>query len=437
VTQRKKIIFWFRRDLRLDDNAGLYHALLFAKNTKATVIPLFIFDIHILKKLPQNDARVSFIYNTLIELDQELKLHGSSLRIEHGKPEVIINHILKTNAVQAIYSNRDYEPYARTRDERIQKICAAKNVTFNSFKDQVIFETSEILTQSNTPYTIFTPYSKAWKKHLDLFYYKAYPSKKYLGHLDQKKIKQQLDLEKIGFLNNTQSIPHKPLSPALLKNYEKNRNFPALDGTSHIGIHLRFGTLSIRKAVNIALKTGSNSWLNELIWREFFMQILWHFPHVMAKAFKPKYDSIHWRNHRSEFKKWCEGKTGYPLVDAGMRELNATGYMHNRLRMVTASFLTKHLLVDWRWGERYFAQKLLDFELASNNGNWQWAAGTGCDAAPYFRIFNPITQLKKFDAQNKYISKWLSDHEIQSLKPMVDHDLARERCLKAYITALK
>ena len=422
-------LFWFRRDLRLDDNAGFYHALTENKE----VLPLFIFDSVILEKLEDKaDRRVEFIHQSLVTLKTELEKSGSSLLILQGDPVEILNELNP----KAVYTNHDYEPYAIQRDQIIKELLEEKGILFKTYKDQVIFEKDEVVKDDGKPYTIFTPYSRKWKSALDKFYLKSYPTSKYFNHLKQLKALSILSLSDIGFTETLPSFPERAIKQSIIEKYDQQRNFPAMAGTTRLSVHLRFGTVSIRKLAQIALKKN-DQWLNELIWRDFYQMILWHFPHVETKAFKPAYDRIEWRNNVDEFQGWCEGRTGYPIVDAGMRELNATGFMHNRVRMIVASFLTKHLLIDWRWGEAYFAEKLLDFDLAANNGGWQWAAGCGCDAAPYFRVFNPYIQAEKFDSEKKYIKKLVP--ELDSGKypaPIVDHDTARKRVLEVYKIAL-
>ncbi|MDY0076589.1 MAG: deoxyribodipyrimidine photo-lyase [Bacteroidales bacterium] len=430
--KEKITLFWFRRDLRLDDNRGLFEAL----QSGLKVLPIFIFDTVILDKLEnKQDARVQFIQTQVTQLNEQLKAFRSGIQVFHGKPKNIFHQIIDLYQVKSVYLNKDYEPYARERDVQIKALCGKNNIEFRAFKDQVIFEESEIVKDDATPYTVFTPFSKKWKKVLNDSYLKAYnyqPFAENFYHFNA----QIPSLEAIGFKSSAMEIPEPKLEIERLQAYADNRDIPEKDATTKLGIHLRFGTVSTRQMVKKARDT-SETFLNELIWREFFMQILYHFPHVENGNFRSKYDQIAWRNNEQEFKKWCAGKTGYPLVDAGMRELNTTGFMHNRVRMLTASFLTKHLLIDWRWGEAYFAEKLLDYELASNNGNWQWAAGTGCDAAPYFRIFNPTEQQKKFDPQAKYIKKWISEFDdLGYPHPIVDHKMARERTLSTYKAAL-
>ena len=419
-------LFWFRRDLRLDDNKGLTAALA----AGIPVVPLFIFDKTILEQFPDPyDRRVDYIYQALEELNRQLAIYGSALTVLHDIPKKAFESLLGKYNVQKVFCNHDYEPQAIRRDVEIKDFLQTQGIGFESFKDQVIFEKEEVLKSDGTPYTIFTPYSKQWKKQLLAADYNSaianmapfYPTKETLPSLDS-----------LGFLKTDLIFEIPTLNEARISAYSTNRDYPGLDQTSRLGVALRFGTISIRKCVAAAL-LHSETWLNELIWREFFMQILFHFPAVVTQCFKPKYEAIQWRNKEAEFEKWCKGETGYPMVDAGMRELLATGFMHNRVRMVVASFLTKHLLIDWRWGEAYFAQKLLDYDLAANNGNWQWAAGCGCDAAPYFRIFNPSEQLKKFDKDFAYVKKWHPDYEDAFQYPeLVEHKFARERALEAY-----
>lgn len=447
----KKIsVFWFRRDLRLHDNAGLYEAL----KGEHPVLPLFIFDRNILDELEErDDARVTFIHSVMRDIKDQLQEKGSDLLVYYGKPEEVWPEILEEYKVAAVYTNRDYEPYARKRDEAIAEMLEEKDIPFHSFKDQVIFEEEEILTKAGGIYTVFTPYSKTWKEKLkekmdtveidgeeqDIsFYLKPYPTEKYADNLciidDELSFPK---LEDMDFELSSIPIPLDSVKRGLIKNYDKTRNFPAKEGTTRLGIHFRFGTISIREKAYRASQLNE-TFLNELIWRDFYSQILANFPKVVNESFRAEYDFIEWRNKEDEFEAWCEGKTGYPIVDAGMRQLNETGYMHNRVRMVTASFLTKHLLIDWRWGEAYFARKLLDYDLASNNGGWQWAAGSGTDAAPYFRIFNPTSQMDKFDKDRKYIKRWVPEFGTDEYpEPIVEHKMARERCLEVYKEGLE
>jgi deoxyribodipyrimidine photo-lyase len=431
---KKVNIFWFRRDLRLDDNVGFYNAL----QSKNHVLPIFIFDSEILKKLPKDDARVSFIFETLQKMRIELQDNfESSIAIYHGKPKTIFEEILNDFEVEEVYTNHDYEPYARERDEEIKEFLSDKNVAFNTFKDQVIFEKNEVVKKDGDPYVVYTPYMRTWKEKFKEHNLTIYYANSYLSNLIEHTRLPNLTLSDIGFKKSTQEITPYIVTPTLIQEYEETRNFPAKDATSRLGPHLRFGTVSVRKMIKKAITEKNEIFWQELIWREFFMQILWHFPETKDKAFKSKYDKIEWRNNEKEFDAWCKGETGYPLVDAGMRQLNETGFIHNRIRMLAGSFLCKHLLIDWRWGEAYFAEKLHDYEMASNVGNWQWVAGSGVDASPYFRIFNPTTQIKKFDKDLKYIKKWVPNYqELTYPKEIVDHKEARERCLKVYKEAV-
>lgn len=429
--KNKVSFFWFRRDLRLHDNAALSKAL----QSGNKVIPIFIFDEEITNNLPKNDARISFIYETLKSINDELCKIESSLIVKKGNPFTIWQELASEYEIKELYFNHDYEPYAIKRDEVITNFLSEKNTLVYSFKDQVIFEKNEILKKDGKPYTIYTPYKNKWLQNFQ----RDLCTQEYVTEVYFKNFFKTNEpfptIESLGFGLST--IKVKPYNLSTLSNYDETRNFPDQDTTSYLSPYLRFGVVSTRKMVNLALQTNE-VFLSELIWREFFMQILYHFPNVITQSFKKKYDVIPWRNNKEEFAKWCKGETGYPMVDAGMRELNQTGYMHNRVRMVVASFLCKHLLIDWRWGEAYFAEKLLDFELASNNGNWQWAAGTGCDAAPYFRVFNPTEQIKKFDKELKYIKKWVKDlNELTYPQPMVEHKFARLRAINTYKEALQ
>lgn len=431
-TQKQLTLFWFRRDLRLEDNHGLFQAL---NNTEA-VLPVFIFDKEILDKLSnKKDKRVSFIHKTLAALNAELIKKGSSLLIIHDSSLNAFEKICKTFDVKQVFTNHDYEPQAIERDAKVSDWLKAKDIGFHSFKDQVVFEKSEVMKSDGLPYTIFTPYSKIWKLKFAEKPLLTFPSEKLTDNFIKTKPYAFPALDEIGFEETEANISSIIPDAAIIRNYEATRNFPAIEGTSKLSIHLRFGTVSVRALVKAANEL-SEQWLNELIWREFFMMILFHFPHVKNSCFKKKYDFIPWRNNEAEFRAWCKGETGYPIVDAGMRELNETGFMHNRVRMIVASFLTKHLLIDWRWGEAYFAEKLLDYELSSNNGNWQWAVGCGCDAAPYFRIFNPSAQVKKFDPEMLYIKKWVPEYKLGYLPEIVDHEFARKRVLEVFKKAL-
>lgn len=425
-------IFWFRRDLRLEDNVALFHALY----ENELVLPIFIFDTNILSQLEKDDSRVTFIYNLLENIQNKLKLKGKSLAVFSGSPKEIFEKLISENKINSVYTNHDYEPYARKRDKELNDFFKLNGISFKTCKDQVIFEKNEVVKDDGSPYVVYTPYSKKWKEKLLQNTIKNFPSENYLDKIALHNY-PFLSLADIGFIKSTIIVPEFDISEKLIENYQDTRNLPSIEGTSRLAPHLRFGSVSVRKLVNHALQFQNLTFLNELIWREFFMQILWHFPHTITKSFKEKYDYIKWENNEVLFQKWCEGKTGYPFVDAGMRELNATGHMHNRVRMIVASFLCKHLLIDWRWGEAYFANKLLDYEQSSNIGNWQWSSGSGVDAAPYFRIFNPTEQIKKFDPSLKYIKKWVPELDTNSYPaPIVDHKEAREKCLKVYKESL-
>lgn len=427
-------VFWFRRDLRLDDNAGLYHALKENKN----VLPVFIFDTEILSRLEDKyDRRVDFIRQAVDKINSDLGQLNSGISVYHGSPLRVFKQLVKEYKIKNVYANHDYEPYAIERDEEINEFLKSKSVDFYTFKDQCIFEKEEVTKDDGKPYTVFTPYSKKWKNKLTPFHYKAYPNKNYFKNFFQKNFQQLVSLKELGF-EKTDIRFENPVKadPFVIEKYKEQRDFPFIRGTSKLSVHLRFGTISIRALVAQAL-TLSDTWLNELIWRDFYMMILSNFPHVSERAFKKEYENIPWRNNEQDFEKWCKGQTGFPIVDAGMRELNGTGFMHNRVRMIVSSFLVKDLLIDWRWGEAYFAKKLSDFDLSANNGGWQWAAGTGCDAAPYFRIFNPDSQQQKFDPQFEYIKKWIPEFGTDVYpSPMVDHAAARLRALNVYKAAL-
>lgn len=428
-------IFWFRRDLRLDDNIGFYEAL----KSNHPVLPIFIFDSTILNDLPKDDARVTFIFETLQKMRDTLqKEHHSSIAMYHGKPLDIFKQLIEEYNIKTVFTNHDYEPYAKARDAEIKALLSKHEIAFKTFKDQVIFEKNEVVKSNGDPYVVYTPYMKTWKAHFKNHDLKIYYTNEYLDNVVKHSRLPNLGLSDMGFTTSNQKIVDYKVTPTLIQEYEDKRNLPAKDATSRLGPHLRFGTVSIRKMMKKAVAEKNETFWQELIWREFFMQILWHFPNTKDEAFKAKYDRIEWRNNEEEFKKWCEGNTGYPLVDAGMRQLNETGFMHNRVRMLVGSFLCKHLLIDWRWGEAYFAEKLHDYEMASNIGNWQWVAGSGVDAAPYFRIFNPTTQIDKFDKNKAYIKNWVKEYGTDKYpEKMVDHKEARERCLKVYKEALK
>ncbi|WP_286757365.1 deoxyribodipyrimidine photo-lyase [Roseivirga sp. UBA838] len=425
-------IFWYRRDLRFIDNTGLYYAL----SERNPVLPIFIFDRNILDKLPKADARVEFIQRTLEQLDKTLKDKNSGIKTFYTTPIEAFKELSKTYTLEAVYTNRDYEPYALERDREIENFLKEQGVSFFTFKDHVIYEKEEIVSGSGSFYKVFTPYSKSWKEKYKANPPETNPSALYFDNWVPLKEEKVHSIEAMGFRHTDITIPSNTVDEDIIKHYSEKRDIPALDATSRLGIHLRFGTISIRQLAEKALNLNE-TFLNELIWRDFYAMILANNPRVIDQAFKPEYDRIPWRQDEEGFEKWCQGKTGYPIIDAGMRQLNQTGYMHNRVRMIVASFLTKHLLIDWRWGETYFAEKLLDFDLASNNGGWQWAAGTGTDAQPYFRVFNPQSQTEKFDPQLEYIKKWVPEYGTDAYPaPIVDHKLARQRAIDTYKQAL-
>ena len=419
----------------MDDNSGFLEAL----KRDFPVLPLFIFDTEILDTLPKDDARVTFLHETLQKMRDTLqKNQHSSIALFHGKPLEVFKELTSEYDIQGVYTNHDYEPYARERDTEMASFFNEKNISFKTFKDQVIFEKDDVVKDDGNPYVVYTPYKNKWKSLFTSNHLSLHDTSKCMYNLIAHSKLPNLSLSDMGFETASIKVPEFTVTPTLIQNYEDTRNFPAKEnGTSRLGPHLRFGTVSVRKMMAKAVAEENEVFWSELIWREFFMQILWHFPHTKDSAFRPKYDRIDWRNNEAEFEKWKNGMTGYALVDAGMRELNTTGYMHNRVRMLVASFLCKHLLIDWRWGEAYFAEKLLDYDISANVGNWQWAAGSGVDAAPYFRIFNPMTQVDKFDKQKEYINKWVPElQELTYPEKMVDHKMARERCLKTYKDAL-
>jgi len=419
-------VFWFRRDLRLEDNTGLEKAL----QSGLPLLPLFIFDTNIAEDLPADDPKVSFIYEALKKINRDLIGMKGSLCILKGDPLEEFKKLIRFYNIEAVFANRDYEPYSAERDLKIRTFLGKQNISFHTFKDQVIFEESEIVKNDSKPYTVFTPYKNAWLKRFgQLSHIIKIPEESHNGlFIDFSN--SFPSLEELGFKKSNITVRAYDLS--VIKEYDRHRDYPAEDLTSYVSPYLRFGIVSIRQIIYKAAEENQ-VFLNELIWREFFMQILFHFPMVVTENFRKQYNRINWRNNESEFMRWCNGETGYPIVDAGMRQLNSTGYMHNRVRMITAGFLCKHLLTDWRLGEAYFASKLLDYELSSNNGNWQWAAGTGCDAAPYFRIFNPFTQSAKFDQAGDYVNKWVPETRSSIyLKPIVDHTFARHRAIEAY-----
>jgi deoxyribodipyrimidine photo-lyase len=428
------VVFWFRRDLRIKDNAGLFSAL----TSEYNVLPLFIFDDDILNKLDRkSDRRASFIVDALKQLNGSLVEQGTSLLILQGKPWDVFKELMDTYDVKGVYTNEDYEPYAINRDKAIAELLKGKGIPLFTYKDQVIFDKKSLLTTGAKGYTVFTPYSVKWKNTLKEYDYRAYFSETLHNKWLLMEPLEVICAKKLGF-NTYKDIFQSPvLEPAVVLHYHETRNFPALNGTTLLGAHLRFGTISIRECVRFAINKNV-IWLNQLIWRDFFMQILWHYPRVVNGSFREKFDRIEWINNEEDFERWKNGTTGIPIVDAGMRQLNETGYMHNRVRMIVASFLTKHLLIDWRWGEAYLATKLLDFELASNNGNWQWAAGSGVDASPWFRIFNPVMQSNKFDPTHDYIRRWVPEYgTIGYVGPMIDLDFGRKRCLEVFKRAVR
>ena len=421
-------VFWFRRDLRLYDNAGLSAAT----NSKTKVIPIFIFDTSITDKLPRDDRRINFIFDNLVEIDLELKKKfNSSISVFKGDPIEIFKELIRDYKINSVFTNNDYEPYALSRDKSIKNLLDKNQIKFKSFKDQVIFEKNEVVKDDGKPYVVYTPYMRKWKSNLNEDLSKL-AQKEVKNNFYKSSISSLMKLNEYGFIENDKKIEAFRLNKGIVTKYEDTRNFPSANSTSKLGPYLRFGTVSVRKIISGLLKFKNQIFLNELIWREFFMQILFHFPHTAKKSFKPKYDKIIWLNDLKSFEAWKNGETGFHLVDAGMKELNNTGFMHNRVRMITASFLCKHLLIDWRLGEKYFALKLNDYEMASNIGNWQWASGSGVDAAPYFRIFNPYTQIKKFDNNREYINKWVNTDSKTYPNEIVDHKVARQRCLDTY-----
>jgi len=425
MSKQQVSVFWFRRDLRLEDNFGLFQAL----QSKYLVVPLFIFDDTILDSLPKNDARVGFIYESLSKINAQLQETGSSLLIKKGKTLDVWSSFLQEFDVREVFFNKDYEPYAIQRDTAIREFLETNEIITYSYKDQVIFEEKEITKADGLPYTVYTPFKNKWlEKYKSMTPVQEYDTEAHFSNFHKNNFTFPT-LEQIGFEES--SLKVKPHNLKFISNYQEIRDFPALDKTSYLSPHLRFGTVSVRKLVNWAFHKN-DVFLSELIWREFFMQILFSFPKVVTQNFKSAYDGIQWRNDEADFKHWCTGTTGYPMVDAGMRQLNETGYMHNRVRMVVASFLCKHLMIQWQWGEAYFAEKLLDYDMSANVGNWQWAAGTGCDAAPYFRVFNPEIQQKKFDEKGIYVRKWIREFDLGYGKPMVEHAMARDRAIATY-----
>ena len=430
---QKVSVFWFRRDLRLEDNVGFTEAL----KGEFPVLLVFIFDSEILDKLDKTDARVTFISEQLQKIRKQLQKAESSIAIFHGKPVEILEKLMKEYEIQEVYTNRDYEPYAKERDSAIEELLNSEGINFKTYKDQVIFEKREVVKSNGDPYVVYTPYSRAWKEEFKNFDLQIIEVNPYLKNLIKDPGLPNLELSDIGFETSEIKAPDFDVTPNLIQQYEARRNYPAMDATSHLGPHLRFGTVSIRYIIKKAISEKNQTFWNELIWREFFMQILYHYPQTVHESFRKKYDRIDWRNNEAEFELWKAGKTGYPMVDAGMRQLNTTGFLHNRVRMLVGSFLCKHLLIDWRWGEAFFAEKLLDYEMASNVGNWQWVAGSGVDAAPYFRIFNPTTQIEDYDKEREYIKRYIKEYGTDDYpEKMVDHKEARERALQTYKAAV-
>jgi len=421
--------FWFRRDLRIEDNCGLFHALGSGKPVQA----VFIFDTDILDKLDdKHDRRLVFIHLQLKEINRMLREHGATLLVRCGRPSDVWKSLIEEYDVGSVYANHDYEPYAIKRDEEIRRCLGERGISFHTFKDQVIFERDEVVKVDGTPYTVFTPYSKKWKALAGDRHFRSYPSGKHLADFRKCRYEEIPSLATVGFEEFEINVPSKTPDRKKIRDYAMTRDIPSLDGTTHLSVHLRFGTVSIRNVFRIAREL-SDKWADELIWREFYMSILWHFPYVTESSFKPAYDKLVWKADEENFQRWCDGRTGFPIVDAGMRELSSSGFMHNRLRMITSTFLTKYLLIDWRWGEAWFAKKLIDFDLSANNGGWQWSAGTGVDAAPYFRIFSMESQTKRFDPEMKYIKKWIPEFGTKQYpEPVVDYKFARKRCLDFY-----
>lgn len=427
---------WLRRDLRLHDHAALYHAL----RSGHPVLPVFIFDRDILDAIDdRRDRRVEFIHQEISRLSEQLRAMGTTLLVRYGKPLDVWRDLLDAYPIAEVHAARDYEVYAKDRDAAVEKLLAERGAPLHLHKDQVLFEGDEIRTGGGTPYTVFGPYRKKWQATLNEFFLKSYPTEPYVDQFLKTSPLPVPSLAEMNFSAVGEPFPPREIDLGLIRTYDQTRDTPALErGTSRLGIHLRFGTVSIRELARAA-QAHNQTFLSELIWRDFYFQVLDHFPRVgRGRAFREAYEGIRWRNDETEFAAWCDGRTGYPLVDAGMRQLNATGFMHNRVRMVTASFLIKHLLIDWRWGEAYFAQKLLCYDLSANNGGWQWAAGSGTDAAPYFRVFNPASQQKKFDPKFEYVREWVPEFGTPAYpKPLVDHEFARDRVLAAYREALK
>ena len=472
MTSQQAALVWFRRDLRCEDHAALHAALTAHRQVFCT----FVFDTDILERLPsRHDRRVEFIWASVRELALRLKAAGGGLTVLHGSAQVEVPALAARLGVGAVYANHDYEPQAVARDQHVARSLKEHGIAFWTRKDQVIFEKDEVLTRGGTPFSVFTPYKKAWLAKIEPYFVKSYPVDRWCARLAAPPEAHMPSLAVLGFastdLDSLGIAPGMSGARSLFEDfmarihaYDERRDFPAVKGPSYLSVHLRFGTISVRELARAALEapgTGPAAWLNELVWRDFYFMILHHFPHVVHRAFRAAFDALSFENDERLFAAWCEGRTGYPLVDAAMRQLNRTGYMHNRLRMLTASFLVKDLLVDWRWGERYFAERLNDFDLAANNGGWQWAASTGCDAQPYFRIFNPVTQSRRFDPDGRFIRRyvtelagcddaaihapWLMGSEEQKKAgviigtdypaPVIDHGEARRKALALYARA--
>ncbi len=426
-------VFWFRRDLRIDDNLGLYQAL----KSGFKVLPVYIFDPEIWSRYTDVDNRqLHFIRNAVYQLKQELIDLNSDLLVFEDLPPVVFQNLINEYNVKMVFANEEFDPFSIQRDRKISEFLNSNGITLNLFTDHLIHKPGVILKPDRSPYTIFTPFSKQWKLALKDQNLVPFPVTSLISNLyTPKKVS---NFKKLKTQQTILSPINREIPTEIIQTYDATRDFPAIhNGTSQLGVHLRFGTISIRKLVSIALQLNIQ-FLNELIWREFFMHILFHFPYVIDGAFKSKYNNIHWQNNELEFENWCLGNTGVPIVDAGMRQLIQTGFMHNRVRMIVASYLVKHLLIDWRWGEAYFAQKLIDYELSANNGNWQWVAGTGCDAAPYFRIFNPFRQQERFDPTFEFVKLWVPEYQTEEYKKRFVTDLkkAAERCINVYKTSI-
>lgn len=406
---------------------------IFALKDNQSVLPLFIFDTNVLLELEKDDSRITFIYNEIEKIKKQLAIYGSDIIVEYGEPLNVFKKLIKEYNIKQVYCNKDHEPYGIKRDLKIKDVLEKEGIPLIQHLDHLISDKDTVLKPDSNPYNVFTHYKNRFKQLIGNDKYKEYDVGLYKNNFLQiSNNVKLLPLEYFGFKKTNTIFPPGSIDVEIIQKYHFTRDMPSLSGTSKLGIHLRFGTISIRELFRIAVDLNS-IFLDELIWREFYAMILMHYPDVVYNSFKKKYDEIQWLNNEADFEAWKNGQTGYPFVDAGMRQLNESGFMHNRLRMVTASFLTKHLLIDWRWGEAYFAKKLLDYELSSNNGGWQWSAGSGCDAAPYFRIFNPSLQQKRFDPKVEFIQKWVSEYKTPSYpKPIVEHEFAVSRCKSVY-----